>query len=833
MRFAHSALSIAIFSALSTSIFAENLTEAQQTQPEATVKLTTIVIEAKSNSEIGKSVYSNEDLQKTPNSSRNITDFLKVNPNVQFDREQRAASNQAELRPSEISINGSPSYRNKFVINGVNTTNNVDPKGSGTSTYNGNLDNGSQGIALNTDLICSLEVLDSNISAEYGQFTGGVIKADTCAPNTEIGKIHGSITYDYTESDWARYNFANKKNQDEFEDSTLTNQKEFKKHGLSTNIYGKLSETSGFNAYISKRESIIPVLSGLGDHDKVKAEKNNINLGGTFYYQPTEKTSYKFGLDYGDIDSLGYTSGRRNSDSLTKTETLTLLSEAKTQFDHSSLTQNISYQHLENARENSVDTALFWGANHPNTIGPGSSDLSLSQNTFTYALKSQFNPFKIKNTNHNFTTGLGYEYIDAAWERPTTHAWYNTAVSLPSGQSCPIDDPRCDPTTNKILSNGRIFKAGQTNVNQENLYVFAEDNIELNNISMRLGLRADYDSLTHNFNLAPRSNFVYKPFNNDSLSILYGWNRYYSNYTLSTELRENIRSLEYSDIYKNGEWTEEALAADGTTNTRRSDLKTPYADENVFAITSQIKNWEMALKWVNRQNKDEITRDNITSLKSLANGRTYWGTDYYIYGNNGLSESDIYTFTLRNLTPFTFLDAKHHFAVGIDYTESFSNFTDYTATYEATNPEKDENRQVYYNGKKILWSDRPAENFNQPWTARLSWDMEFQSIPMKINNFFSYRSAYEDMMSTNKVFSDPVDGDLAVYEVEKIKPRFSWDVRTTYDLFSNKDHKAILGLTINNVTNRNNLYTSSVVGSSNTVKSEIGRQFIADITLKF
>jgi len=89
--------------------------------------------------------------------------------------------------------------------------------------------------------------LDSNFSAKYGSFTGGVISADTCVPNTEIGKTHGSISYDYTESDWTRYNIFTSEDIKEFDESTQTHQKEFKQQGLIANFYGRMSENSGIN----------------------------------------------------------------------------------------------------------------------------------------------------------------------------------------------------------------------------------------------------------------------------------------------------------------------------------------------------------------------------------------------------------------------------------------------------------------------------------------------------------------------------------------------------------------------------------------------------------
>jgi len=133
MRFAYSTLSIAVLTTLSTSSFAEESNYQESILNEATVKFNTIIIEAQQENEVGKAIYSKEDLEKTPNSSKNITDFLKVNPNVQFSNEHMAASSQADLKPAEISIHGAQSFNNKFVVNGVSNSNNLDPAGSGTT----------------------------------------------------------------------------------------------------------------------------------------------------------------------------------------------------------------------------------------------------------------------------------------------------------------------------------------------------------------------------------------------------------------------------------------------------------------------------------------------------------------------------------------------------------------------------------------------------------------------------------------------------------------------------------------------------------------------------
>lgn len=150
-----------------------------------------------------------------------------------------------------------------------------------------------------------------------------------------------------------------------------------------------------------------------------------------------------------------------------------------------------------------------------------------------------------------------------------------------------------------------------------------------------------------------------------------------------------------------------------------------------------------------------------------------------------------------------------------DYTENFT--------------EEDLQELIYFDGKIMPYGDRPASNYNQPITARVMWNIGFDSLPLKISNFFSYKDTYEQVLeasSADKVVHDGVKIDT--YTLQDVKPRFTWDVRTTYDWKVSKDYSAIFGLTVNNITNRNNLYVS---GSK--LYSEIGRQFIADITFKF
>jgi len=436
MQFAQSKLSLSICTALFPIFaFAENETTSVE------LKFNTIVVEAKKTDEIGQATYTKEDLEKTPNSSKNITDFLKVNPNVQFSNDHLAASSQADLKPAEISIHGAQSFQNKFIINGVSNTNILDPMGSGTANY-GAVTGGSQGVAINTDLLCNLEVLDSNVSAKHGGFTGGVIQADTCAPNTEIGKLHGSVTYDYTESDLNRYHLKTDADKGLFDgESTQANQKEYVRQGISANVYSKLSEVYGFDLYASQRGSKLPVESGLPSPEIIKQKKLNTNIGATLFANPNTTTNMKFGFTLGDLENNTYADKRRNSHSTTNNESALIFAEIEQKLDWAKLKQRLNYQTIDIARQSGTDKGINWiyaqgSKDWSNTEkvweGASSADIDLKQSTINYELDALFNSFKVADTQHQISAGFSYHYDDVQWERTKD---FTTFYGVTSGNS--------------------------------------------------------------------------------------------------------------------------------------------------------------------------------------------------------------------------------------------------------------------------------------------------------------------------------------------------------------------------------------------------------------
>lgn len=835
MSFVRSKLNLAILTILSTTVCA-NETEINSTANNDSIKLNTIVTNATEQQEVGKTLYTKDDLDKTPNSSKNITDFLKVNPNVQFGNNFKSGLQQGELSPAEISINGGLPYENKFLINGMSINNNINPVGATTSNSNNELLSSSQAVAVNADLICNIKLLDSNVSAEYGEFTGGVVSAETCAPKTEVGKIHGNITYDYTSDSWSKINFPDPESQQEFETSNSEkNQPFFTKQGVSATLYGNLTDQLGFNAFGSFRHSLIPLKTNFIEPAELDQTRAASNYGVELFYTPSDKTSLKIGTQLFENKGEYFNATFLNSENTQISDSQSIYINLKNKLNAVRLEQQLNYQTQKSSRKAEQD-AYVWARSSTKNWNPNLStqsygnygSLSQEEKKLEYSIKALFEPINFANSSHQFKMGAGYGHYEAYWERPeVSNNYYTTTIASKNIENlnCYASDGRrydaCDEGNSidgQYLTQRFKYDAGQINVRQDRWHAYLEDSIYVNPfIQSSLGLRADYDSLTQNTNIAPRSSFVLKPFGNDQLFITAGWNRYYGLNAFANELQDQRGRLQ-TKFKRNS--LSEGWELDPTympSFKSRSELDTPFSDETVFAFNTNIWNINTVLKYVQRENKDQLRQQQ--GNKS--------------YNNSGKSEADILTFSLKNIKPIVFKNSMHHLSLNADMTDTNRNFDSYESNYYTGTS------QIYYDGKLINAEDKPTDNFNTPWTVRLDWNIGFNNIPLNINHYLSYRAGTSGMkktLSTSKTeFVYELDGmKYDTYTAYKTKNALNWDMRTTYTIPSSKNTQTIFGLTINNVLNRKNEYFSSNTSSvTPTPSPEIGRQFIADVTFKF
>lgn len=601
-------ISCAILSILSTALYANDQTATQENKNEkSSVLLSPLVIKAIEENDVGKTIYTKEDLEKTPNSQKTISEFLKLNSNVQFSNIDKAAGSQAEIHSNDISIHGALPYNNAFLINGMNINNDINPFDNNTDINSPTaLSGSSQAVTLNTDLLCNLEVLDSNVSAQYGKFTGGVISATTCAPKTTVGKIHGTLNYDYTTSDWYRFNYINQSEVDDFEDPAETSaQKDFVQQGFSLSTYGRLTENLGVNLGVSQRKSDISSNSQLADSRPYNEERKSTNINAEIFYNPSDDLEIKFSAQNFNDESTRYNQSILTNGYNQSSDSQSLQLSIEKIFPTFSLTNNLSYQKKKNERL-STDGDSFswlrteeknWSTKSSETIG-GTGTIFNEQQTLDYSVNAKFLPVKFLKTTHRFNLGAGFSHNEANWNRPKDYTQY--FLSSKFGTDCVKNDgsidSACDPAyVPSVDKHGQysttrtIHGMGSISVQQDNWYSFIEDRIQWNNkFEAVLGLRYDYDSLSKNGNLAPRSAFHFTPFADQRLKLSTGWNRYYDRYLYNFDLQDGILSLQKQDTRAdlNSPWTPKVAGT--KANISRSELDLPYADEWMLGLSREM-----------------------------------------------------------------------------------------------------------------------------------------------------------------------------------------------------------------------------------------------------
>ncbi|MGL5948067.1 MAG: TonB-dependent receptor plug domain-containing protein, partial [Aeromonas sp.] len=126
----------------------------------------------------GRSVLAADTLAENHQGGSDTTALIQSLPFVQMDTERQAGTAEAaqSLRPSDFSISGGNIYDNAILIDGVSASSIMDVSKASKNDFNEVFGQTAQSLYVDPSLLGSMEVLDSNISARYGDFTGGVVE---------------------------------------------------------------------------------------------------------------------------------------------------------------------------------------------------------------------------------------------------------------------------------------------------------------------------------------------------------------------------------------------------------------------------------------------------------------------------------------------------------------------------------------------------------------------------------------------------------------------------------------------------------------------------------
>ena len=821
-----------------------------------------------SGSSVGKNL-----LDSSPSGNGDITSILKILPNVQFDNAQLKSTTPGEIDPANVSISGGLFYQNNFQLDGFNMNNDLDPIGrtadnptaNGTNTLRGGR---SQGLAVDTSLLESITVLDSNVSAAYGGFSGGVVEANVRKPRTD--GWHGNFSYQHTADYFTQYFIDDSQLENFYTSSNENYQPKFHKHLVRANTEGYITEDVGLVASFTTTQSFIPLYAydqslfsryKGNDYDKKQDQRREIyNYYAKVFYNPSENLALEANLAYMPQFNTYFNSAMRDSFYAMESGGWQAGLKAVWGSKVGVLTNQLGYSFMEHSRASDSNVYRGWYYSEDKNWAMNSSNVAMEggygnmdelQHSLNYKVDMTFEPLKFWRMSHIFRTGLDftYQYIDKErlnpYYRLTPWGYYignnqNASIKNLNGGSCGVDSLGLDScSTGNVLGgagagwNGQFFtyleEEGVNSIKFDNIAygAFVEDDINFDlgkagEINTRLGLRFDGDSymskqsLAHRFSL----NYITPAPKEWQTQLTFGANRYYSRSIFSYRLYDLVLdSMRYytRDLDPNtntpSAWVErEDLKEQGSSSFLFRKLKIPYSDELMGGVTQEIGSFSIGVKYIYRAGRDEIMRvqGRTANDNNVPSGYT---RSYNVYTNDGRSESNIISLILQNTKSLQTYGISHNYLFAFDYTHSARTYNPQAADDSYYN-----NTLIKYNGEIISYRDRPVENYALPFTIRLNTTHSFDIGRTKwiFNNFFRFRSGYDKMIViTQRSHPNLYDTTFrgTQYAKHRFKHNFGWDMRMGFEVDFYKSqawkHTLYVNVDIYNVLNSKNMTTLS------------------------
>lgn len=805
--------------------------------------------------------YDRTHLTSAPVKQGQITEVLRQHPAVQFDRNSLSSKSPADLAPSNISINGAKYWDNNFSVDGVSINNDINPGGrevKANSSFTDIPSNTSQGLNLDVNLLEGITVYDSNVPAEYGGFTGGMIDAKTRSPSK---KLSGQASVSLTKNSWTKYHIDKRYNDDFFNPSTANGlaetQPEFRTLIYRTTLEGPVSENFGligsfvrkqsdiYNQNIYSKDMVNNGVTARSSTDLAQVV-DNVFIKGT--WKASDQLTIDSSLNYAPQTAEYFNINTLNGGFKMKSGGLQALVNAAWTGDIGQFEHKLGWSHLQQSRikgedyfkawyysedKNWSDPTVRWNASMEGSYG----NIEQNQKRLNYDFKLTLLPIHIGKATHEVKLGLAYDDTKASYTRDKLFTQANgtdlvptinctTAAGRLDSEYCSSSPVLTSPFTPWQQDAGQMFKRlyyympGDIELKQQQLAMFVDDNITWKNINLRPGLRLERDSFMRQLNLAPRLSLNWDVFGDKSTQLIAGANRYYGRSIFDYRLREGREKLRYVSFRDNDtlEFGERTQASKNTTNLKK--LKTPYDNEITFGIEQVAFNTVFALRYVNRSGHDQIHRRPITNDGS----RPDLSTTYYTYSNDGHSKSSHYYLSISPLHSLNFLGSQTQGELLLSWSDVKSSNKSYDDDFDDS--------LVIYKGRPIKAYEIPVDNFNRPWSARLITNTHIPQANLNISNFINWRADYTQVIRDGRVMHN--NNSVYNYTQKRIGSALTWDTRVAWELPITRNETAFVNLDIGNLLNRRNMIGSSSSTNTNAeTHYELGRNYTLEVGFRF
>lgn len=772
----------------------------------------------------GTTTIDRQDIQLRAPGSGDVNKLLRILPTAQFNRDDGIASqdNIQDIRPANISISGGHYYANNISLDGVNINSRLDVTNDNPQNGSEVAGPGAQTHWLDAELVGKITVFDSNVSAEYGNFTGGAMTIETRDPSRTLGI---TATASHTSDEVTSFKLS-RAALEQFEGTDLPETPEFEKWRYGGTVDLPLGDLAALliaynhsesrvthfanakygNAERRFRDSSDNVLvKGIFDID------NATVLRGQFAYTPYSSTSSTDAAVDAVVDSRG--GGITSKLEVEHTGALSWKVQGSYAYTDTSRTAPGVQYNIPNTTTNGA-----FCANSTCTTG-GIGDLDQTQRIYT--LKGTMGT---ELGNLALRGGVDYEHVSARKSRPEDVLAYSRG-KLASNIVC-VDGNSLDCATGEYaLEQYNYSKAYDARVSLDSAGAWLEGTLEMGALTLRGGLRYDYESFLANHVLAPRFAAAYRlPWNDVEISI--GANRYYGTSMLSYALREQYPSLEIwkrtgvssggNLLYTDAGWALSSVS--NSTGYRNSELDTPYSDELTAAINGRLLGGVARLKGIYRDGKNLFARTPM--LTEVSGGLTL---RYYNMSNEGSSTYRGASFEWERSF------GKHALGLSVNYSTTKRTNPDYLA--DVDDELWDELPALYdggiYTSREIAEMNRDA-NYAAPLLVNATWSAVWLSDRLRSNVSVHYRNGFDRIEDTG--VNQTIEGiRYDVYELVNYSDSVDVDLNLEADVVRSRYGSLTLTAEISNLFNT----VPSSDYTSTTVPYQLGRQAWIGVKYRF
>ncbi|WP_445004640.1 TonB-dependent receptor plug domain-containing protein [Halomonas mongoliensis] len=756
-----------------------------------------------------------------------LSEALSLIPSVRVDDTASSSLRQGELKPAEFSIRGAAPFQNRITLDGASIDSFLDPgrktpPGVGSVPERTAVEGHSQALFINPDFLSSIEVLDTNISAREGGFTGGVVRAET---RRYEGRDSFRISHRRTDDGWTRFH-VDEAQAAEFQDGagqypTGTPgefQPDFRKSSSAISGTTRIGDIGLFAGLSEQRATLhqqrlasmdfaqfaeTGQLFSTGEPQRLDRHSRFATLRADLLERDYDLNATLAISDYSEDSFL---INFLDSDFQRDTRGINLGINHGRRLGDSRLDASVSLGHSQNRRQATSDELNNYQGRNFYTEGAFVGSFgSLANEQYTAGARLALTtPLGSEEQSLSYGGELNAARYQQVRDRPFTERTFQppTPLGLATG-GIPVDE--------HTLFREVHYDTGTIRFNNLDAALFAELDGSTGRFFWRPGMRLERDGWLDNVNLAPRLMAGIYLDSQEDYQLRLGANRYYGKSFLSYRLREREKSL-LNIRQRTESYNPDAPLVDVDPDQEWAyrQLDTPYDDEFSLGLYGQVLGGSAGFQAVLRQGRDQIRtqRDPDSDLRWFANS-----------GRSDTHQLDLYWHS----APF-------HWGSSLWAVNASLSWMDKTtdATYSGRSggylgADRSE-QQVIFEGERILREELPAADFATPVSANLDLVTRTFNNRLIATNSLSFTNGARQLRRTGR----DAETGLDEFAVTRLSSALRWDLSVEASLLAG-DASPYLKADIINVANSRN----AISAESGVQLFGLGRQLWLEVGYRF